>query len=105
MTFNRTQIILKFFIIFMYLSFIRSAPGHADNALLKEVRVQESSLQNRIITLLKSYPAMQKAKVGVYATSLETGKVLVDFHGDTLLIPASNQKLFTTAAALAKLGA
>ena len=61
-------------------------------------------LQNKISSILKQYPSMQGIKMGIYAVSLKNGKELVNFSIEELFIPASNQKLFTTAAALVKLG-
>ncbi len=41
---------------------------------------------------------------GVVVYSLDEGRVVYAFHPDELLNPASNTKIFTTAAALARLG-
>lgn len=48
--------------------------------------------------------ASRRADVAVHARDLRTGAVLYDAHGDALLNPASNQKVFTGAAALDLLG-
>lgn len=50
-------------------------------------------------------PCLRKAQIGLRVLSLRTGQVLFDHRGDELLIPASNVKLITTAAALSQLGA
>ncbi len=41
---------------------------------------------------------------GVYAAEVESGRCVVDLQGGTLLLPASNRKIFTTSLALAQLG-
>ncbi len=48
--------------------------------------------------------ASRKANLAVHARDLRTGAVLYDHAGDTLLNPASNQKLLTAAVALDLLG-
>lgn len=48
---------------------------------------------------------LRGAKVGVVARRISDGKEVFSFHGDELFELASNTKLFTTAAALLKLGA
>jgi D-alanyl-D-alanine carboxypeptidase/D-alanyl-D-alanine-endopeptidase (penicillin-binding protein 4) len=41
---------------------------------------------------------------GVHVVSLDSGRTLFSFNGEKLFTPASNTKLFTTAAALAMIG-
>jgi D-alanyl-D-alanine carboxypeptidase/D-alanyl-D-alanine-endopeptidase (penicillin-binding protein 4) len=48
--------------------------------------------------------ALRSARVGMVVASLDTGEVLFARDPDALLNPASNVKLFTSAAALARLG-
>jgi D-alanyl-D-alanine carboxypeptidase/D-alanyl-D-alanine-endopeptidase (penicillin-binding protein 4) len=45
-----------------------------------------------------------RAQVSVHIRDLASGRVLFDYYGDTLLNPASNNKLLTTSAALDLLG-
>lgn len=51
-----------------------------------------------------SQPQLLRAHWGVHAVDLETGKVLFSLNPDQLFLPASNAKLFTTAAVLASAG-
>lgn len=59
------------------------------------VRAQLDSIVSR---------ASRKADLAVHARDLRTGAVLYDHGGDTLLNPASNQKVLTAAVALDLLG-
>src|SRR3954470_2691093 len=61
------------------------------------------ALARRIDSLLAS-PELQRNLWGVQAVSLTDGKILYQHNADRLLQPASNTKLFTTAAALALIG-
>jgi D-alanyl-D-alanine carboxypeptidase/D-alanyl-D-alanine-endopeptidase (penicillin-binding protein 4) len=45
-----------------------------------------------------------RAEVSVHIRDIDSGRVLFDYYGDTLLNPASNLKLLTTSAALDLLG-
>lgn len=45
-----------------------------------------------------------RAQVSVHIRDLDSGRVLFDYYGDTLLNPASNNKLLTSSAALDLLG-
>lgn len=62
-----------------------------------------SALAAALDDLLLSGP-LAEARVGVCVASLDTGAVLYARGADQLLNPASNVKLFTAAAALARLG-
>lgn len=70
---------------------VSSAP--ADLALAREI--------DRVIDET-DFP---KARWGVFVVSLNDGRVLYSRNGDKLFTPASNMKLYTTAAALDLLGA
>ena len=61
-------------------------------------------LSERISAIL-SQPDLIHGFWGIEITSLTTGKVLYAKNPDNLFTPASNTKLFTTAAALALIGA
>src|SRR5437764_2019828 len=61
------------------------------------------ALEHRIETLLAA-PELQKNLWGIHVVSLPDGKVLYQRDADKLMQPASNTKLFTTAAALALIG-
>jgi D-alanyl-D-alanine carboxypeptidase/D-alanyl-D-alanine-endopeptidase (penicillin-binding protein 4) len=50
-------------------------------------------------------PELAPAVVGVKVVSLDTGRVLYEENAGKLLVPASNMKLYTVAAALDRLGA
>src|SRR6266581_928275 len=61
------------------------------------------SLKKQIETIL-SEPDLQRGFWGIEITSATNGKVLYSLNPDKLFTPASNTKLFTTAAALALIG-
>lgn len=56
------------------------------------------------ITAILSQPELARAHWGVDALDVESGKVIYSVNPDQLFLPASNAKLFTTAAALAIAG-
>ena len=60
-------------------------------------------LQDRIASIL-SAPDLAHGFWGIEVESLATGKILYSQNADKLFTPASNTKLFTTAAALALIG-
>ncbi len=61
------------------------------------------SLQDRIAAVLKA-PDLARGFWGIEVVSLTTGETLYAQNGDKLFTPASNTKLFTTAATLALIG-
>lgn len=68
------------------------------------VRASEPALADSIEKLLKTN-GYENAHWGVLVADAKTGKVLYEKNADRLFGPASVTKLFTTAAALEKLGA
>ncbi|QVQ51176.1 D-alanyl-D-alanine carboxypeptidase/D-alanyl-D-alanine-endopeptidase [Spiractinospora alimapuensis] len=77
------------------LALLPAAPASAD--------VGAADLANDIDEILQD-PALEGATSGVVVHSLEDGEELYSTEGDTTLIPASNAKLPTSAAALEVLG-
>src|SRR6476469_727421 len=61
------------------------------------------SLKKQIDTIL-TQPDLPRGFWGIEITSLKTGKILYSQNANKLFTPASNTKLFTTAAALALIG-
>jgi D-alanyl-D-alanine carboxypeptidase/D-alanyl-D-alanine-endopeptidase (penicillin-binding protein 4) len=80
----------------LVLSLQFSAAGEKKTAPKKD-------LGKDIATVL-SQPPLNRAHWGIDVVDLETGKALYSQNSDQLFLPASNTKLFTTAAALAIAG-
>lgn len=68
------------------------------------VTVAVADLRTDIDQLLQ-HPALAHSITGMLVVSLRDGRTLYERHADLMLIPASNQKLLTAAAALHRLGA
>jgi len=64
----------------------------------------QPSLEGQIAGLVTAYEASSKALAGVSVVDLRTAQVVAARRETELFIPASNQKLLTSAAALARLG-
>ena len=63
------------------------------------------TVQQRVVAHVAPFEAARRAVVGVSAVDVLTGQTLVAHRADEPLIPASNQKLLTSAFALVRLGA
>ena len=74
--------------------------GFAENA-----QGQEQNLCDKISALVGSYQKQNpRTQIGVSVVNIKTAKSVYSHQSDIALIPASNQKLLTTAFALEKLG-
>ncbi|HEX8131204.1 MAG TPA: D-alanyl-D-alanine carboxypeptidase/D-alanyl-D-alanine-endopeptidase [Pyrinomonadaceae bacterium] len=62
------------------------------------------ALRSEIVEVLRE-PELAPALLGIKVVSLDTGRVLFEENAGKLLVPASNMKLYTVAAALDRLGA
>ena len=72
-------------------------------AQLHAASPKRKPLDKRIAAMLAD-PDLARGFWGIEVVSLSTGKVLYAQNADKLFTPASNTKLFTTAAALALIG-
>jgi D-alanyl-D-alanine carboxypeptidase/D-alanyl-D-alanine-endopeptidase (penicillin-binding protein 4) len=75
----------------------------AASAQSKRTATDQAALARRIETILAA-PELQKNLWGVEVVSLPDGKVLYQHNAEKLMQPASNTKLFATAATLALIG-
>ena len=85
----------------VFLAFLRPAlAADESDAKPNEALVSlQTWLSNHV-----AQPHLGAAALGVKVISLKTGNVIFDYHGNQLLKPASNAKLFTGALALDRLG-
>jgi D-alanyl-D-alanine carboxypeptidase/D-alanyl-D-alanine-endopeptidase (penicillin-binding protein 4) len=63
-----------------------------------------ATLVSQVDALLKAHPNIAHGRLGLLVVDLENGAVLADENSAHFFTPASNAKLFTTAAALVRLG-
>ncbi len=70
---------------------------------LNAIAADKKDLQRRIDDIL-AQPDAARAFWGIEVVSLDTGKTIYSENAEKLFTPASNTKLFTTAAALALVG-
>ncbi len=70
----------------------------------KKLSIAEDKSVQEQIRLLLDDPVLASAEAGIYIENLEDGTVLFRKNSYKRLIPASNMKLYTTAAALTTLG-
>jgi D-alanyl-D-alanine carboxypeptidase/D-alanyl-D-alanine-endopeptidase (penicillin-binding protein 4) len=78
-------------------------PSAAPKGLSRQAQARQTRLAANIAQLLKD-PAVSRSFWGIKAVSLESGRTLFERNADKLFTPASNAKLFTTAATLALIG-
>ena len=80
------------------------AQSHKHPAAAKtKVTAHKPDLAEKINAIL-SQPQLAMAHWGIDAVDLATGKAIYSLNQDQLFVPASNMKLFTTAAVLATAG-
>ncbi len=70
---------------------------HTERALAQKNLAQK-------ISAILSQPQLARAHWGIDVVELESGRAMYSLNADELFLPASNAKLFTTAAALASAG-
>jgi D-alanyl-D-alanine carboxypeptidase/D-alanyl-D-alanine-endopeptidase (penicillin-binding protein 4) len=80
-----------------------TATAEPRSAVSKQEKARQARLAAEIQPLL-SDPAIARSFWGIKAVSLESGHTLFELNADRLFTPASNAKLFTTAATLALIG-
>lgn len=87
------------------LALVTAAPAHPARAqaATPPAAAGAGGVAGRIDALLAD-PALRHATVGVLVRSLRDGRVLYERNSDLALVPASNQKILTAAAALSRLG-
>jgi len=73
-----------------------------DSQLAKPSSRATKELQKQINHLI-SDPALQSAIIGIYIEEIKSGKVVYSHNAQKLLMPASNMKIITSAAALSLL--
>ena len=73
-----------------------TSPKYVSNAAIKSFRSQVNSIVNAT--------HFQSAVIGIHIEDYQTGEILYSLNPNTLLMPASNMKLFTTTSSLALLG-
>ncbi len=70
-----------------------------------DASAQGNGVVTRAVNEISRYEAFANGQVALLATDMKTGEVIASLNPDMSVIPASNTKLFTTAAALDLLGA
>lgn len=90
---SRTPIVLLLFLMPLCLA----AQSVAQKAARKRTVAEQ-------ISVIMRQPQLVRAHWGINVVELEGGKTIYSFNPDELFLPASNAKLFTTAAALAAAG-
>jgi len=79
---------------------VAAVPGESE-----VVSASSGGLQSRLNTVIANAKLGSRAAVGACVVDLTSGRIVLSHNGESALIPASNQKILTSAAALATLGA
>jgi D-alanyl-D-alanine carboxypeptidase/D-alanyl-D-alanine-endopeptidase (penicillin-binding protein 4) len=98
---------LRLLALLLMLNAALAAPLAAKSAPKKTTARDANTRQAQMaasIEQLLADPAVQHSFWGIKAVSLDTGRTLFERNSDKLFTPASNAKLFTTAATLALIG-
>ncbi|MCR5454539.1 MAG: D-alanyl-D-alanine carboxypeptidase/D-alanyl-D-alanine-endopeptidase [Bacteroidales bacterium] len=69
-----------------------------------DAAAQGNGVVTRAVNEINRYEFFANGQVALMATDMKTGEVIAEVNPDMSIIPASNTKLFTTAAALDLLG-
>lgn len=72
--------------------------------LAAEPALDAPALKAELDALLRTHPTQKRTTVALKVVDVQTGEVLYDRLSDRLMTPASNLKIYTSAAALALLG-
>ncbi len=83
---------------------LAAAPAAPPDGAPPAARAQARKALREALDRVVAASALGAARAGILVTSLDTGEVIYERSADELLNPASNVKLFTAAAALARLG-
>ena len=97
---RRTRIAAKLCLAFLLMAQLATAESAKAVKPPKANRVQLTQNIDRII----NEPDVSRGFWGIEVVSLKDGSLLYSINGDKLFTPASNTKLFTTAATLALIG-
>lgn len=91
---------MKIVLILITCLLISSACSHLG---LTKTPSTQKNLQRSVSNVIND-AFLKPAQIGIYIELLNNGEILYDLNSEKLFIPASNQKLFTSAVALEELG-
>ena len=88
----------SYLLLFMIFAFFYCSPSKIERTFSNEEKLIKE------INYLLSDPSLANAEIGLYIESLSDNRTVFRQNEYKLFVPASNQKLYTTAAALENLG-
>lgn len=99
-------------LIFVFIGCASSQPSSVEQQPVAEALVQEETVPHEserfeldsLFAAYLNHPALESGQVGIFIQDPATRRVVYQRNAHKLFIPASNQKLVTTAAALNRLG-